>query len=238
MLHLVYVGEKDNKYAVDFMQVNDHVVQITGDFPVKGNGFTLSRIDFDDGWDYTEYRTVYKNVEGGVQFSNDGSVYVIVSTPDPVPNPDPVETTLEEAIEMKVEEMNAEQQMFIQNGIDVTLTDGTAEHFTLSDQDQTSLMGLQVQVAQGVESIPWHTSDQSVHCKYYSNADMRLIVTTAMQYVTYHVTYFRDLRIYIRSLKSKEKVEAVTYGMEIPAKYQSQPLKDMLAAMVTNIEEE
>lgn len=238
MLHLVYVGEKDNKYAVDFVQVNDHVVQITGDFPVKGNGFTLSRIDFEDGWDYTEFRTVYRNVEGGVQFSNDGSVYVAVPVPEPIQTPEPVQITIEEAIEMKVEEMNMEQQMFIQNGIDVTLTDGSVEHFTLFDQDQTSLMGLQVQVAQGVESIPWHTSDQSVHCKYYSNADMTLIVTAAMQFVTYHVTYFRDLRIYIRSLKSKDKVEAVTYGMEIPEKYQSQPLKDMLAAMSTGTEEE
>lgn len=238
MLHLVYVGEKDNKYAVDFVQVNDHVVQITGDFPVKGNGFTLSRIDFEDGWDYTEFRTVYRNVEGGVQFSNDGSVYVAVPVPEPIQTPEPVQITIEEAIEMKVEEMNMEQQMFIQNGIDVTLTDGSVEHFTLSDQDQTSLMGLQVQVAQGVESIPWHTSDQSVHCKYYSNADMTLIVTAAMQFVTYHVTYFRDLRIYIRSLKSKDKVEAVTYGMEIPEKYQSQPLKDMLSAMSTGTEEE
>lgn len=237
MLHLVYVGEKDNKYVVDFEQVNDHVVQITGDFPVKGNGFTLSRIDFEDGWDYTEFRTVYRNIEGGVQFSNDGSVYVI-PTPDLVPDPEPVQITIEEAIEMKVEEMNMEQQMFIQNGIDVTLTDGSVEHFTLSDQDQTSLMGLQVQVTQGVASIPWHTSDQSVHCKYYSNADMTLIVTAAMQFVTYHVTYFRDLRIYIRSLKSKDKVEAVTYGMEIPEKYQSQPLKDMLSAMSTGTEEE
>lgn len=237
MLHLVYVGEKDNKYAVDFMQVNDHVVQITGDFPVKGNGFTLSRIGFEDGWDYTEFRTVYKNVDGGAQFSNDGSVYVATPAPAPIPTPEPIEITLEEEIEMKVEEMNTEQQMVIQNGIDVTLTDGSVEHFTLSDQDQTSLMGLQVQVAQGVESIPWHTSDQSVHCKYYSNADMTLIVTAAMQFVTYHVTYFRDLRIYIRSLKSKDKVEAVAYGMEIPVKYQSQPLKDMQTSMGTNVKE-
>ncbi len=41
MLHLVYVGEKEKKYAVDFTQVSEHVMQITGDFPIKGNGFIL-----------------------------------------------------------------------------------------------------------------------------------------------------------------------------------------------------
>ena len=42
-----------------------------------------------------------------------------------------------------------------------------------------------------------------------------------MAYVTWHVTYFRDLRIYIRSLGTKEEVAVVAYGMDIPAEYQS-----------------
>lgn len=66
------------------------------------------------------------------------------------------------------------------------------------------------------------------HCKYYSNADMALIVTAAMQYVTWHVTYFRDLRIYIRSLDEKEIINNIYYGISIPEEYQSQPLKDMI----------
>ena len=70
---------------------------------------------------------------------------------------------------------------------------------------------------------------EAEHCKFYSNKDMKKITATAMAYVTWHVTYFRDLRIYIRSLESKEDVEKVTYGMDIPEAYQSEPLKAMLA---------
>ena len=51
--------------------------------------------------------------------------------------------------------MNNEQQKIIQAGINVTLTNGTIEHFTLTSQDQTSLMGLQAQVALGLDNIPW-----------------------------------------------------------------------------------
>ena len=136
--------------------------------------------------------------------------------------------TLEETKEEKVTEMNNTQQSVIQQGLDITLSDGTVEHFTLKDQDQTSLMGLQNLVAQGIERIPWHTADQSEHCKYYSNADMAIIAEKALQFITYHVTYFRDLRIYIRSLQTKEEIQNVTYGMEIPLEYQSEVLKDFL----------
>lgn len=175
---------------------------------------------------YEDYTTLYKDTEKGYILSNDGSVYV---EPEPIPEPEPIEPTLEEVKESKVSEMNETQQKVIAAGVDVTLTDGTTEHFALEEHDQTSLVGLQSQVAAGEENIPWHTSNEAEHCKFYSNADMEKITTTAMSYVTWHVTYFRDLRIYIRSLESKEDVEKVTYGMDIPEAYQSEPLKAMLA---------
>ena len=225
MLSLRYLNEKKS-YLVSFKTVSKNIVQITGEFPVKESGFVLSREGKSDEWDYSAYTTVYREIDGGVQFSNDGSVYV---EPEP---PEPYIPTLEEVKAQKVSEINSVQQATIQNGIDVTLLDGTVEHFTLTDHDQTSLMGLQTQVAQGVEQIPWHTADQSEHCKYYSNMDMYLIVTEAMKFVTFHVTWFRDLRIYINSLETKEEVEAVTYDTPIPKEYQSEVLKDLLAAMV------
>ena len=57
---------------------------------------------------------------------------------------------------------------------------------------------------------------------------MALIIASALAHVTYHVTYFRDLRIYIRALDSKEEVQAITYGVAIPEKYQSEVLKVLL----------
>ena len=54
-----------------------------------------------------------------------------------------------------------------------------------------------------------------------------------MEFVTWHVTYFRDLRIYIRSIEDKVAVAAIQYGTDIPEQYQSAPLKAMLAAQNT-----
>lgn len=184
-----------------------------------------------DGEVYGKYPNV---AYASVLKDADGNVSIAMRIPSQM-EPDisdfkPYEPTLEELQEQKIREMNNVQQQVIKKGVDVTLADGTVEHFTLKDQDQTSLMGLQSQVAAGVEQIPWHNSDESEHCKFYSNADMTLIVNAAMQYVTYHITYFRDLRIYIRSLTVKEDVQSIYYGVCIPEEYQSEPLKTMIAA--------
>lgn len=183
---------------------------------------------------YLGFTTIYRNDDetrkyNGYQLSNDGSKYV---EQKPYPTPIPQEETIEELQERKVYEMNVEQQKAIQKGVDVVLTSGETEHFTLSEHDQTSLIGLQTKVIAGEEQIPWHNSDESEHCKFYSNSDMALITNTAMGYVTWHVTYFRDLRIYIRSLRTKEDIETVVYGMDIPEEYKSEPLIGMMAAKV------
>lgn len=284
MINLKYAGEK-NTYEVEFEKLNRHVVQITGEFPVKTKGFTLFRDGKeDDAWDYTGFKTLYLRTEGGAQFSDDGSVYTApvpavaftygkggtidgeilqavnnyedLVIPSPVPDenyefegwepeiPDAgvvngdasfqakftyVET-LEDVKNRKIMEMNTIQQAAIQEGVNVILTDGSVEHFTLTEYDQTSLMGLQAKAMSGMEKIPWHTSDQSEHCKYYSKEDMLLITEAAMGSVTYHVTYYRDLRIYINGLEDKASVEAVTYGMVIPEGYRSEVLADIYAA--------
>lgn len=142
--------------------------------------------------------------------------------------------TIEEIKLAKITEVNAVHDMLIQNGVDVTLSNGSVEHFTLEDKDQTYLMGLQTQVTAGSDRIPWHPADLAEQCKYYSNADMSVITTTALQFVTYHVTYLRALMIYINAIKTKEEVEAISYGVPIPEEYQSEPLKDMMVAM-TNV---
>lgn len=230
MLNVKYIGDS-TVYPIEFSVISDNVVQLKGDFPVLTDGFVLSRPKHDDNWDYSAYTTVYRESDGGVQFSNDGSVYV---APNPMPEPTipefkPHEPTLEEIKAQKIREMNAEQQKFIQNGVEVTLSGGTTECFSLKDQDQISLSTLQKKAEEGSDKIPWHVDNIEEHCRYFSAEDMLIITETALQYVAYHVTYFRDLRIYINSMQDKKSVQSVTYGMYIPAEYQSEVLADFYA---------
>jgi len=73
---LKYKGETQ-KYPVTFESGNGNTVIIKGDFPHKELGFSLYLNAFVDyGCSYEEFSTIYREVEGGCQFSNDGSVYV------------------------------------------------------------------------------------------------------------------------------------------------------------------
>ncbi|MDD3403376.1 MAG: hypothetical protein PHQ72_08485 [Hespellia sp.] len=228
MKNIIFNDNPEEVLQAEVKKISLHVVQISG---VEQNlsGFVLVTDTGGAYGKYEAYTTLYRTVEGGYQLSDDGSVY---TEPEPMPEPEPApELSLEEVQEAKVTEMNTAQQATIQLGVEVTLTDGSREHFDLTDHDQISLMGLQSMVLSGQDPIPWHTSDNNTHCKFYSNADMALITTQALNYVAYHITYFRDLRIYIKSITKIAEVESITYGSVIPEKYQSEPLKAMLAAM-------
>lgn len=177
---------------------------------------------------YHDFTTVYRNDEttaeyNGYQLSKNGSVYE-----EPKP-PEPYVPTLEEVQESKVSEMNAAQQQIVAYGCEVELTDGTKERFTLTTNDQLSLNALSVKTLEGMQIVPWHPADESVHCKFYSEEDMKKITDACMNWVAYHVTYFRDLRIYIRSLQDKDSINAIQYGDNIPTEYQSEVLQSMLA---------
>lgn len=223
-MHVLFLDNTDTVEA-SVKKLGEHLIQISG-AEVNLSGFHLLNDAGSVFGKYDGFKTLYKENEDSYILSNDGSVYVEPIEPEPEPEP---EISLDEVKESKVSEMNDIQQKLIAQGVDVTLSDGSTEHFSLTERDQTSLVGLQAQVAIGAENIPWHTSDEDEHCKFYSNADMAKITSSALSYVTWHITYFRDLRIFIRSLESKEEVEQVAYGMDIPEAYQSEPLKAMLA---------
>lgn len=78
MLNLRYIGEETD-YSVNFKSINENVVEVTGEnLPEKETGFIVTRIGDPSAFtgDYSEHKTIYREVEGGFQYSNDGSVYI------------------------------------------------------------------------------------------------------------------------------------------------------------------
>lgn len=231
MLIMRYTGSKTD-YEVDFRRITPHVVQIIGDIPVKDKGFTLSRDESDDGWDYRRFKTVYRKIDGGLQFSDDGSVYVAPPEPEPVPEPEPIPApepyvpTLDEVKAMKLQEIGMACEQAIYAGVDVDLPGGT-EHFSLTEKDQINLFGKQAQMAAGAERFEYH--QDGCPCRYYTKEEMQMIVESALSYVTYHTTYCNALNIWIAFAETVEDVNGITYGCEVPEEYQSEVLKDILA---------
>lgn len=97
MLDMNYIGDS-TIYPIKFNIISSNVVELKGDFLILTDGFLLSRPDCKDDWDYSAYTTVYRVIEDGVQFSNDGSIYI---EPEPVPEPEPYEPSPEEIAEQE-----------------------------------------------------------------------------------------------------------------------------------------
>lgn len=222
MLNMKYCGSK-TVYEVEFSKISPHVVQVIGDIPVKDKGFTLSRDESEDDWDYRDYKTVYRRIDGGVQFSDGGSVYVAPPEPE---EPEPYVPALEEVKAVKLQEIGAACERMIYAGVDVELPGGT-EHFSLTEKDQINLFGKQAQMAAGIEKFEYHQDGHP--CRYYTKEEMQMIVETALGFVTYHTTYCNALNIWAASLEDADAVNAVFYGCEVPEAYQSEVLKDILA---------
>lgn len=228
MIYLQYVGE-DKKHVVEFQKINKHIVQIKGSIPVKINGFTCTRTEVDDdAWDYTQFTTVYREIEGGVQYSDDGSVYVppIITQPE---ESEPYVPTLEEEKEIKKQEIKSVYTVAKAAGIDVELSTGI-EHFPLTDEDITFLMGKQFELVSSDEAvIPYQNSES--RCKFYSREDMQLIIQRALQFVNYQTTYRNNLCEWVDECQTKDEVQEIVYGNAIPEKYQNDVLKSYLLQM-------
>lgn len=127
----------------------------------------------------------------------------------------------------KAEEMSAACRQAIIAGFDVTLSDGKDHHFSLTVEDQLNLNALFGLLASGAEQVPYHADGET--CMYFTAADMQVVVQEATAHKTYHESYFNSLKAYIASKRTAASVESIEYGTEIPAQYQSDVLKALLA---------
>ena len=206
-------------------KVSEHVIEITG-VEMNLSGFHIIKNTGSVFGKYENYTTLYRTIENGFQLSNDGSVYV---EPEPVPEPEPYEPTLEELKEQKISEVGSVCKETIYAGVDVELPTGSTEHFSLKEEDQINLFGKQAQITAGITQLEYHQDGHP--CRYYTVEEMTAIITAAMQYVSYHTTYCNSLYTWINSVTDKEDLQGITYGVSIPDEYQSEVLKAYLLSM-------
>ena len=128
--------------------------------------------------------------------------------------------TIDYVKDSKINEMKTNCNKIITNGFDVQLSDNQLHHFSLTVQDQLNLITSSQMVSNGVETIPYHADGET--CKYYTSEDMKSVISKANLFKTYHVSYFNSLKTYINSLRSMDKIASISYGSDIPKKYQSE----------------
>ena len=235
----IRIGKEERRYEISSIRPESaNVLEIvfTGAIPAIWGDITIYTEDGTEATTLTGYETVYKQDGQTVELSNDGSVYTPPVPPEPAVPPEPYVPTLAEVQNNKKAEVNAACEAMIVSGVNVTLADGTVEHFDLKERDQLNLFGKQIQVNAGLESIEYHTdTTPTTNCKYYSNADMQSIIQAAMWHVSYHQTYCISLKVWIDACEAKEEVAEIFYGADIPEQYQSEVLKAYLVRIAAEM---
>lgn len=235
----MYIKFLDSKTPIECLvkQIAPNIVELRFADEIIENisGFRTyldKKCEYDIGGNYyINYTTMYRNDEttagnNGYQLSNDRSVYI---PPEPAPEPEPYVPTLEEVKVVKKQEIMSAYKMVKAEGVDVEISTGK-EHFPLTDEDVTFLMGKQFEIMSGnSDKISYQDSEN--HCKFYSRTDMQIIIQQALLFVNYQTTYRNNLCEWVEQCNTSEEVSAIYYGLEIPEEYQNEVYKSYLAQM-------
>lgn len=80
---------------VSFSRLSENVVTLVGIVPADETGFTTYRMSGEQLGDFSDYATVYRVLDDGCQYSNDGSVWHEPEPVQPMPEPEPTPTQLD-----------------------------------------------------------------------------------------------------------------------------------------------
>ena len=232
----IRIGKEKRRYEISSIRPESaNVLEIvfTDAIPAIWGDITIYTDDGTEATTLYGYETMWKQEGSRVWLSNDGSVYTPPSPPEPAEPPEPYVPTLEEVRVGKKAEVSAACEQIIYAGINVTLSDGTTEHYSLTEHDQLNLFGKLSQISVGAAQLEYHADGQS--CRYYTAIDMQAIIQAAMRHVSYHTTYCNALNMWIAGCQSTEEVQEIFYGADVPKQYRSEVLNAYLVQIATEI---
>lgn len=105
----------------------------------------------------------------------------------------------------------------ISAGTVVTLSDKSVKQFSYSIEDQANVSEMFNAILMGATSYPYHANGES--CMMYSAIDIMAIYSTLSSLKTAQITYFNQLRQYLRTLTTVPAVRAVSYGQHLEGTY-------------------
>lgn len=146
------------------------------------------------------------------------TVYEYGEVPEPTPEPEPVEPTIDEVRQNKLDEMSSICEQVIYSGVDVELSVGK-KHFSLTANDQTNIDGIFSAITLGATEYPYHADNEP--CEMYSASDIMALYIAAKGFVTQQTTYCNALRQWIKREDKIETISAIRYGDTLPPDLQT-----------------
>lgn len=123
----------------------------------------------------------------------------------------------ENALNSKLEELKSTKDSKIQNGADVTLSDGTKKHFYYGVSEQTDIGTMFNAVMLGMDSYIYHSNDGG--CTIYSREDIIAIHSSLSSLKTKEETYYGQLSAYVKTLETAPEIQKVSYDDALTGSY-------------------
>lgn len=105
----------------------------------------------------------------------------------------------------------------ITNGAEITLTDESKKTFSYSIEDQANVSEMFNAIVMGATSYPYHANGEG--CKMYSAEDIVKIYSALTALKTSQVTYYNQLREYVKTLEFVPDIQSIVYGQELTGSY-------------------
>lgn len=125
----------------------------------------------------------------------------------------------------RLAELSAACNAAITAGCDVTLSDGSAGHISLTAEDQINLTNACASAEAGAAAYPYHLDGQL--CALYPAEDIMAMGHAATAHKLYHTTYYNHLAAWVRRCGTVDELSAITYGADLP-----QDLEDSMGAIL------
>ena len=105
----------------------------------------------------------------------------------------------------------------ITKGIEITLSDESKKTFSYSIEDQANISEMFNAIVMGATSYPYHANGEG--CKMYSAEDIVKIYSALTALKTSQVTYYNQLREYVKTLEFVPDIQSIVYGQELTGSY-------------------
>ncbi|WP_304411336.1 hypothetical protein [Bacteroides acidifaciens] len=122
----------------------------------------------------------------------------------------------------------------IEAGIDVEMSDGSVEHFSLTNDDQLNILRNITNALMGLEELEYHAD--GCPQKTYNVEDMNRIYSTMQAKVNSETTYRNNLREWIQKIEDFDTLFNVKYGAEIPEEHWTEGWRNIQTRVARAIE--
>lgn len=222
MLELKYINLKTS-YEVDFFRISDNIIEIQGNFPVKSHGFTLSHPNQNDDWNYSDFTTIYRTLENGVQFSNDGSTYI---PPEPSlelpdislepyePTPEEIEARFQQNKNIKIALSKKLLAEYLENNPIHSFAHNNVEGvYSVTNDKQTLMMSqyMTYQMEKAVNpnaKLTWNETGKS--CEEWTEEEFLQLVLEIKAYVYPLVSYQQHIEENITHCSTQEELDVIS----------------------------